>query len=166
MRMPGPRSRSAAASLVATRARTGHHRRPTRGNVGPSRIPYGASRVRCALWNAGNGKSKRGARPVVRFSPQTTTVLYDDGTADGQPDAHATALSGVEGLEELVHDVGLQADSHILHGQTHPIAVVTCSSDQELPPTIVYAGHCRSEEHTSELQSPCNLVCRLLLEKK
>src|SRR5256885_13153864 len=30
------------------------------------------------------------------------------------------------------------------------------------------AGHAgdRSEEHTSELQSPCNLVCRLLLEKK
>src|SRR5256885_12186875 len=29
------------------------------------------------------------------------------------------------------------------------------------PHTVV-----RSEEHTSELQSPCNLVCRLLLEKK
>src|SRR5256885_3010865 len=28
------------------------------------------------------------------------------------------------------------------------------------------ASACRSEEHTSELQSPCNLVCRLLLEKK
>src|SRR5256885_11131369 len=28
----------------------------------------------------------------------------------------------------------------------------------------LYIG--RSEEHTSELQSPCNLVCRLLLEKK
>src|SRR5256885_2578413 len=27
-------------------------------------------------------------------------------------------------------------------------------------------AHARSEEHTSELQSPCNLVCRLLLEKK
>src|SRR5256885_13037833 len=27
-------------------------------------------------------------------------------------------------------------------------------------------GVLRSEEHTSELQSPCNLVCRLLLEKK
>src|SRR5256885_11907055 len=27
-------------------------------------------------------------------------------------------------------------------------------------------GRLRSEEHTSELQSPCNLVCRLLLEKK
>src|SRR5205807_9781874 len=29
-----------------------------------------------------------------------------------------------------------------------------------------YADGGRSEEHTSELQSPCNLVCRLLLEKK
>src|SRR2546426_8523717 len=28
------------------------------------------------------------------------------------------------------------------------------------------ASAIRSEEHTSELQSPCNLVCRLLLEKK
>src|ERR1039457_4669295 len=34
-------------------------------------------------------------------------------------------------------------------------ASITCSTS-----TI------RSEEHTSELQSPCNLVCRLLLEKK
>src|SRR5256885_13130978 len=31
---------------------------------------------------------------------------------------------------------------------------------------INHLGNERSEEHTSELQSPCNLVCRLLLEKK
>src|SRR5256885_9164589 len=31
---------------------------------------------------------------------------------------------------------------------------------------IVACSDDRSEEHTSELQSPCNLVCRLLLEKK
>src|SRR5256885_3692617 len=31
---------------------------------------------------------------------------------------------------------------------------------------LLAAGQRRSEEHTSELQSPCNLVCRLLLEKK
>src|SRR5256885_5440405 len=30
----------------------------------------------------------------------------------------------------------------------------------------VRSSNGRSEEHTSELQSPCNLVCRLLLEKK
>src|SRR5256885_12674477 len=29
-----------------------------------------------------------------------------------------------------------------------------------------FSSALRSEEHTSELQSPCNLVCRLLLEKK
>src|SRR2546426_7474132 len=33
-------------------------------------------------------------------------------------------------------------------------------------PRIVLRVGARSEEHTSELQSPCNLVCRLLLEKK
>src|SRR5256885_9538077 len=31
---------------------------------------------------------------------------------------------------------------------------------------IILRRALRSEEHTSELQSPCNLVCRLLLEKK
>src|SRR2546426_8951290 len=36
---------------------------------------------------------------------------------------------------------------------------------QPAGPFISPALH-RSEEHTSELQSPCNLVCRLLLEKK
>src|SRR2546426_9302528 len=33
-------------------------------------------------------------------------------------------------------------------------------------PRHVARSNPRSEEHTSELQSPCNLVCRLLLEKK
>src|SRR5256885_10753007 len=44
---------------------------------------------------------------------------------------------------------------HVLHEQRH------------LKPAHHRVGHRpRSEEHTSELQSPCNLVCRLLLEKK
>src|SRR5256885_13010663 len=34
------------------------------------------------------------------------------------------------------------------------------------PRSLAEAPALRSEEHTSELQSPCNLVCRLLLEKK
>src|SRR5256885_9615481 len=34
------------------------------------------------------------------------------------------------------------------------------------PGVSVPVREIRSEEHTSELQSPCNLVCRLLLEKK
>src|SRR2546426_1750016 len=49
-----------------------------------------------------------------------------------------------------------------------PAATVT--ERLQRPPAQPGASHCptpaRSEEHTSELQSPCNLVCRLLLEKK
>src|SRR5256885_13010025 len=39
-------------------------------------------------------------------------------------------------------------------------------SDVELVIDVKDFNWERSEEHTSELQSPCNLVCRLLLEKK
>src|SRR5256885_10979366 len=49
-----------------------------------------------------------------------------------------------------------------------------CTTPCALPvrgrlPPVAWRCHpvpSRSEEHTSELQSPCNLVCRLLLEKK
>src|SRR2546426_8921493 len=44
---------------------------------------------------------------------------------------------------------------------------ITTISESPLTPNVLWAGtDDRSEEHTSELQSPCNLVCRLLLEKK
>src|SRR5205807_8280358 len=45
----------------------------------------------------------------------------------------------------------------------------TLTSHASSLPTKSKSDSCdvsRSEEHTSELQSPCNLVCRLLLEKK
>src|SRR2546426_6833945 len=38
--------------------------------------------------------------------------------------------------------------------------------EQSAPTLLLDEAEVRSEEHTSELQSPCNLVCRLLLEKK
>src|SRR5256885_13338564 len=61
-------------------------------------------------------------------------------------------------------------------GGTFSSANVPCSTSTRpwgierssvTPPGYTAARRCRrSEEHTSELQSPCNLVCRLLLEKK
>src|SRR3989454_11197560 len=44
-----------------------------------------------------------------------------------------------------------------------PFASRSVAWDGIIPEGVVVQ---RSEEHTSELQSPCNLVCRLLLEKK
>src|SRR5256885_17190926 len=52
-------------------------------------------------------------------------------------------------------------------GFAQPIAAVPLYGEHLLPGTgLTSRGELRSEEHTSELQSPCNLVCRLLLEKK
>src|SRR5256885_12233226 len=51
----------------------------------------------------------------------------------------------------------------------HPVVVVDPAKIGELQMSrerSSFARHTRSEEHTSELQSPCNLVCRLLLAKK
>src|SRR5256885_4019109 len=47
--------------------------------------------------------------------------------------------------------------------QIRSVAEVVAKEDGPIPVEDVAE---RSEEHTSELQSPCNLVCRLLLEKK
>src|SRR2546427_1908214 len=47
-----------------------------------------------------------------------------------------------------------------------PALVLVGSEDAIAPPPTALAMAKRSEEHTSELQSQSNLVCRLLLEKK
>src|SRR5256885_8258049 len=47
-----------------------------------------------------------------------------------------------------------------------PRATTTPSTDAWVGVSSSLDADSRSEEHTSELQSPCNLVCRLLLEKK
>src|SRR2546426_1703745 len=57
------------------------------------------------------------------------------------------ALAGRQGLEAVA--------------RTRPLAPVRLDR-----PLGGRGAAFRSEEHTSELQSPCNLVCRLLLEKK
>src|SRR5256885_6214292 len=60
------------------------------------------------------------------------------------------------------------AISSFLHAEGR---VVIAAAETPLPDLIAHGigpdhPEVRSEEHTSELQSPCNLVCRLLLEKK
>ena len=52
------------------------------------------------------------------------------------------------------------------NGQRAKILKVANGTGYEKALSTVGLQGPRSEEHTSELQSPCNLVCRLLLEKK
>src|SRR5205085_7035357 len=61
----------------------------------------------------------------------------------------------LDAARELFRQMGGELKSfHIVMGQYDAIAVAEAPDDE------------RSEEHTSELQSQSNLVCRLLLEKK
>src|SRR2546430_13332860 len=67
-----------------------------------------------------------------------------------------------------------QATSTVMAGQTSPLSTLTptfrcywvTAMARSKPLSITARDRSRSEEHTSELQSQSNLVCRLLLEKK
>src|SRR5256885_8030639 len=68
-------------------------------------------------------------------------------------------------LVALVHE--LQGDGGV-ELQAHAALALEVLGDAAGRPDHVAPAHAhaRSEEHTPELQSPCNIVCRLLLEKK
>src|SRR5256885_8057750 len=53
-----------------------------------------------------------------------------------------------------------------IQATTKPMSSANCSGVCRAVDATPGREPIRSEEHTSELQSPCNLVCRLLLEKK
>src|SRR3989454_2772225 len=73
-------------------------------------------------------------------------------------DAIATAFSEGEGVALALNNGNRRRFSE------HPACSACGCAAPVLTPTLFSFN--RSEEHTSELQSPCNLVCRLLLEKK
>src|SRR2546426_7810110 len=90
---------------------------------------------------------------MIRRPPRSTlfpyTTLFRSGVGlEGKPE-HRDALARYgaphRGLDLLHH--------------TRPLLDVGAGGEDQ-------GRDGRSEEHTSELQSPCNLVCRLLLEKK
>src|SRR3989454_1638702 len=80
----------------------------------------------------------------------------------GSAARHAVGLAGLMGG---IHFVGINAPSDV--AELPVLSLLVC--DKLIPLRRAMARGVvvgRSEEHTSELQSPCNLVCRLLLEKK
>src|SRR5205807_9681288 len=71
---------------------------------------------------------------------------------------------GAEGHHITEDAVGAQPHSGHRHWSLPMTAFTRLATASPTKPTTTKRR--RSEEHTSELQSPCNLVCRLLLEKK
>src|SRR5256885_13307355 len=80
------------------------------------------------------------------FNDTATTEIYTLSLHDALPIYHQLH-------RRIVHDLLVRRDLPFVLFGDHPRGL------EEQP-------RGRSEEHTSELQSPCNLVCRLLLEKK
>src|SRR5256885_12799655 len=75
-------------------------------------------------------------------------------------------LKGAEPLCDRVVDRSGSLPRELLLDAEHVVElVVEPGAGRRATKQEIVLGE-RSEEHTSELQSPCNLVCRLLLEKK
>src|SRR5256885_2871458 len=77
---------------------------------------------------------------------------------------HPTWCPGCGDFAVLASYYKVLEKRQIDHEKIITVAGIGCSS--RFPYFVNGFGTHRSEEHTSELQSPCNLVCRLLLEKK
>src|SRR5256885_2791813 len=88
--------------------------------------------------------------PRSTLFPYTTLFRSTPGSLRPRPDVTAERRVSPLSLK------GLPPDQH-----EEPAFAGASKEHRELDGRAV-----RSEEHTSELQSPCNLVCRLLLEKK
>src|SRR2546426_8066505 len=93
------------------------------------------------------GRMAAPAKPTIK-AYDTTTGTY------GPPPVEEPAASALR-----IHSTTVEPGTPALAGRD--TAALTDLEDK-----IIRIMGRRSEEHTSELQSPCNLVCRLLLEKK
>ena len=68
-------------------------------------------------------------------------MSLDDGAADGEPDSHAVALRRVEGVEQPVHALTVDAHARVPDGHAHTIARLPFCSDQQLPRAILHVDH-------------------------
>src|SRR3989454_6920938 len=95
---------------------------------------------------------------MIRRPPRSTLFPYTT--------LFRSVIDGGVARSLLGGHVGRRAERHAEGGERAGAARARDRfGDAEVRHQRVLARE-RSEEHTSELQSPCNLVCRLLLEKK
>src|SRR2546430_5519785 len=99
------------------------------------------------------------------FSPGARYYIYVDKNGDAQPDiTYRFEFKRAAGQFFLGNTQQDFTVTRIAGGQSQVVATGTTPPDNIGPKST--PNYRRSEEHTSELQSQSNLVCRLLLEKK
>src|SRR3989454_5085239 len=100
---------------------------------------------------------------VHPYRPSTTPDITatSKSTPLRQPTARQISYSG---CSPIFSSARFDWNPKIFSNVRYPhISACRTAKNSRVPPWMRLS---RSEEHTSELQSPCNLVCRLLLEKK
>src|SRR5690242_16607026 len=145
------------------------------------------------LGHAAVSWDQAGVEDVARFvgwlrAPAGNVIVLADGSGVRGPATVNRYLAGVFGFYDHHARTGLQVAAelvswrrvsrgsykpflhHVTKGRPVPVRPVKLHVPRQAPRTLepgqIVAILGRSEEHTSELQSHVNLVCRLLLEKK
>src|SRR5205807_8458154 len=106
---------------------------------------------------------------VFAFNSRSTTQIYTLSLHDALPiSLKTTALTSEQksALEASVAPGDQVVWFDTLRERWRVARLMFRNAKLRFTMREAFEVHRRSEEHTSELQSPCNLVCRLLLEKK
>src|SRR5260370_10186797 len=102
------------------------------------------------------------------LNDRATTEIYPLSLHDALPICESLGPVGVPAYREYVRHIH-EAGGHLLQVVSDILDLSQIEADRldlKIEPVDAAALVRRSEEHTSELQSHLNLVCRLLLEKK
>src|SRR2546430_6873505 len=98
---------------------------------------------------------------MIRRPPRSTlfpyTTLFRSDDHIGIVNEFSEQLAILNAVEVILHVAGRLEMADIFNAAGRKVENIR---------HLKSSGHMRSEEHTSELQSQSNLVCRLLLEKK
>src|SRR6516165_12222080 len=100
-------------------------------------------RIRELSFGSWQGELKHGAAGFVRLRPQFASMCMDDGSADRQPHARSTGLGGVEGLEDSIEMLRINARSGIAHCDEDACLILLCA-DQKLSRPLLNRAHCFS----------------------
>src|SRR5690606_40486916 len=124
----------------------------------PARNGSGCS-IRRSMWSCGGASA--GAVAVVSSGPGTVRACERPPVAQTATSARSRPRRAIAFTRRIIRDEREQQQQLLLRQSG-----ALCPQTEVAPRATGCGGGNRSEEHTSELQSRENLVCRLLLEKK
>src|SRR4051812_31100150 len=147
----GPSTGPSTATTKSTAQRSG----------GKPRIAYVTNGVD-PFWTI----AAKGANDGAAEFNADVTVIFPSNAEDQQRKIEDVLIGGIDGI--AISPIDAKNQTPMIDQAARKTNLITHDSDAPESIRLMYIGmdNYRSEEHTSELQSHVNIVCRLLLEKK